>query len=311
MSLNSDLMERFHLPAIAAVSPAAYLALEGAWRASASSLDSELFALIVQQVEALLDPEGATGTSTELGGGYLAAASAVVEQFVDYVPDVDAELLAPVLDQLGKTGLRSFIEAIYTVDQTTRLRVAHRRLFGDAEFAADVPEWPADRKVLTPIRANNLWHDTILAPGAVKPDAELSAFLREIVRLRAGWYHHCDLCNSLRLVEDGVPVVDGATDRLVMQSDFEGADLSAATKAALRYADVYMTDPANITDAIKADLFQHFTRDQVVQLTLELSSWNYQKTLVALRIDKAVHEGKLTAFILNDHGTVTPGDPLS
>ena len=311
MTLNSDLVERFQLPAVAAVSPAAYLALEGAWRAAESSLDSELFALIVRQVETLLDPGESTGTGSEAADGYLAAARAVVEQFVDYVPDIDAELLAPVLDKLGKTGLRSFIEAIYTVDQTTRLRVAHRRLLGDAEFTADFPQWPADRKVLTPIRANNLWHDTILAPGTVKPEAELSTFVREIVRLRAGWYHHCDLCNSLRLVEDGVPVVDGATDQLVMQSNFEASDLSAATKAALRYADVYMTDPANITDAIKEDLFAHFTRDQVVQLTLELSSWNYQKTLVALRIDKAVHEGKLTAFILNDHGTVTPGAPLS
>lgn len=97
----------------------------------------------------------------------------------------------------------------------------------------------------------------------------------------------------------------------MLQTDFGDSSLPTATKMALRYADAYMREPVSITDELRDDLFRHFTRGQVAQLTLEVSSWNCQKVAVALDFDKPVRVGQLTAFTIAEDGSVVAGEPIS
>jgi len=74
---------------------------------------------------------------------------------------------------------------------------------------------------------------------------------------------------------------------------YGATDLSDAHKAALRLADLLMTQPGEIDDSLVAELQGHFSRDQIIELTLDVMKWNYQKVAVALRVDVEVRPGEL------------------
>lgn len=69
-----------------------------------------------------------------------------------------------------------------------------------------------------------------------------------------------------------------------------------------------MADPAGATAELRADLHRHFTRDQIVELCLDVMKWNYQKFAVALGVDRPVVPGELADLVFDDHGNwVRPG----
>ena len=63
-----------------------------------------------------------------------------------------------------------------------------------------------------------------------------------------------------------------------------------------------MTLPGEISDEIRSDLLVHFTREQIIELTLDVMKWNYQKISVALRTDSEIRPGELTALLFDDQG---------
>jgi hypothetical protein len=67
-------------------------------------------------------------------------------------------------------------------------------------------------------------------------------------------------------------------------------------------ADALMTQPGSITPQQKADLLLHFTRDQIIELTVDVMKWNYQKVPVSLGTDLEVQEGELTPLIFDAQG---------
>ena len=83
---------------------------------------------------------------------------------------------------------------------------------------------------------------------------------------------------------------------------YDGTDLGAAQQAALRLADLLMTQPGQIDDALRAELERHFTADQILELTLDVMKWNYQKVAVAFRVDVEVVPGELTDLVFDDDG---------
>jgi alkylhydroperoxidase family enzyme len=132
---------------------------------------------------------------------------------------------------------------------------------------------------------------------------------KELVRLRCARYHDCRVCQSLRLAsgqEAGVDeIVAAKVDR------YEESDLGERQKAALRFADAYMTDPGGIDADLRAQLLEHFTRDEIVQLTLDVVAWTLQKALVCLLLDVPVAEDHLTLMEFDEEGHVLIGAPLS
>ena len=67
-------------------------------------------------------------------------------------------------------------------------------------------------------------------------------------------------------------------------------------------ADALMTQPGNIDATLTEELRRHFTDEQILELTLDVMKWNYQKVSVALGVDAEVRPGELTDLIFDDQG---------
>jgi len=111
----------------------------------------------------------------------------------------------------------------------------------------------------------------------------------ELVRLRCAWYHDCRLCGSLRLEEARV---DGVDEEMTAKiSQYEESDLPDQAKAALRLVDAVIIDPARADRRLVAELREHFTDAQIVELLFDIMKWSRQKELVALRLETPAWEG--------------------
>ena len=84
--------------------------------------------------------------------------------------------------------------------------------------------------------------------------------------------------------------------------NYARSDLDESQKVALRLADALMTQPCDIDSALAADLGHHFSTEQIIELTLDVMKWNYQKVAVALRIDAEVVPGELTDLVFDTNG---------
>ena len=83
---------------------------------------------------------------------------------------------------------------------------------------------------------------------------------------------------------------------------YESSDLDERYKVALRMADALMTRPGDIPASLRADLGRHFTDEQILELTLDVMKWNYQKVSVALGVDAEVRPGELTDLVFDENG---------
>ena len=101
--------------------------------------------------------------------------------------------------------------------------------------------------------------------GALKHHAVLSARLRELVRLRIAFHNQCRSCMAMR---DADAVDAGVTEDLVcsLEQPDAAADLTAAERVALRYADLLATNHLAVGDALYAELKLHFTDMEIVEL---------------------------------------------
>ena len=83
---------------------------------------------------------------------------------------------------------------------------------------------------------------------------------------------------------------------------YERSDLSDRHKAALRLADALMTQPGAIDATLREELRRHFSDEQLLELTLDVMKWNYQKVSVALGVDAEVRPGELTDLVFDENG---------
>jgi hypothetical protein len=68
-----------------------------------------------------------------------------------------------------------------------------------------------------------------------------------------------------------------------------------------------MADPRRVDGELGDRLREHFSDAQILQLSLEVSAWNYQKVLVALAMDRPISEEGLTAMTIGPDGTMQFG----
>ena len=81
-----------------------------------------------------------------------------------------------------------------------------------------------------------------------------------------------------------------------------GLGLALLWPAALALADALMTLPGGITPELRAELRQHFTDEQLLEITVDVMKWNYQKVSVALGVDAEVRPGELTPLLFDEQG---------
>jgi ABC-type branched-subunit amino acid transport system ATPase component len=94
--------------------------------------------------------------------------------------------------------------------------------------------------------------------------------------------------------------LDESTIAHVLQRDTGG--LPPHHRAALEMADAMMTQPTSLSDDAVARLREHFSYEQLVELTLDIMKWNAQKAPVALRTDVWLRPGELTDLVFDEQG---------
>ena len=73
-------------------------------------------------------------------------------------------------------------------------------------------------------------------------------------------------------------------------------------KAAVAFATDLMTQPKAITQELLEELREFFSDDQLIELTLDVMKWNYQKVSVALGTDREIREGELSELHFDENG---------
>ncbi|MEM9035885.1 MAG: hypothetical protein AAGA99_14660 [Actinomycetota bacterium] len=63
-----------------------------------------------------------------------------------------------------------------------------------------------------------------------------------------------------------------------------------------------MTQPGAVSAELRERLHEHFDHDQLVELTLDVMKWNYQKVAVVLGVDVEVRPGELADLVFDDDG---------
>lgn len=106
--------------------------------------------------------------------------------------------------------------------------------------------------------------------GVLRAPGLLSPRLIELVRLRVAFHNQCRSCMAIRY---DMAVQDGVSEELVCQLERpqEAADLTAAERVALRYADLFATDHLAIDDALIEELRAHLSEPEIVELGLNVS----------------------------------------
>ncbi|MCW2831079.1 MAG: hypothetical protein JWP31_1771 [Aeromicrobium sp.] len=283
------------LGALDAEAPQVHSALRAACRAVAVAIDPGLLDATVRRVRIALGADEESGGAEQ--SALAAAAAELTDQFIVYVPGVTESMLAPLRSELGEDGLEAFVQALYVIDQTTRLRLIHAQL-----FESDRPAPPAvsDEPTRPVAEALATLH------AATMRLSSLDVLTSEIVRLRAGSYHQCRLCTSIRLQDGGTSVVDDDVASKIERNDVSG--MSVEHQLAMRYADAHMVNPKAIGQDLVSDLRRQFSRAQLIELTLDVSQWNQQKILVALGTDEPVSEVGLTPLMFDTEGHIVHGE---
>jgi AhpD family alkylhydroperoxidase len=141
-------------------------------------------------------------------------------------------------------------------------------------------EWRSDLRELAGGDTANLIEQGIMRVFAHNPDlakgvlgfgmslyqsTHLPRRLVELVRLRIAFHNQCRSCMAIRYqsaMEDGL--TEGAVCSL--ERPQEATDLTAPEKAALAYADISSTNHFAIDDSTFAELRQHFSETEIVEL---------------------------------------------
>jgi len=101
--------------------------------------------------------------------------------------------------------------------------------------------------------------------GALKMHRHLPDRLVELVRLRVAFFNQCRSCMAIRYSD---AVEDGVNEDVVcsLEKPQEADNLSDAEKVAIRFGELMATDHLAIDDAVYAELRQHFSEAEIVEL---------------------------------------------
>ncbi|HKK22043.1 MAG TPA: hypothetical protein VJ947_00030 [Pseudohaliea sp.] len=228
-------------------------------------------------------------------------ALALAEQFAVDVNGISEAQVAALTDALGGEAVNALVNSLYLVDMTLRLGLVVPVVLPghEAAPAAAAEDSPAANPADPGERIAAVIAD--FAAAAVLAEG-VDAVTSELVRLRCAQVHHCRLCGSLRqrsALEEGFD--EAMAERIAR---YEQGGFSAAATAALRLVDTLILCPADASDALRAELHEHYSPAQVAELCFDVVKWSQQKALVATHSDAPPWEG---VHVLNFDGE---GHPL-
>jgi AhpD family alkylhydroperoxidase len=119
--------------------------------------------------------------------------------------------------------------------------------------------------------------------GTLWSHGRLPQAVKEVARLRNARTTDCAYCRSVRF--EGARAEGLTEDRVELVADgYETAEeLSGPEKAAIRFTDTFLREPASLSDAQRAELLGHFTPGEVVELAAGVALFmGFSKIAVAL-----------------------------
>lgn len=94
---------------------------------------------------------------------------------------------------------------------------------------------------------------------------------KEIVRIDIAWHNQCRYCMATRY---GSGRRAGIDEELVKEiARYETGPFSERERAALRYADAIVVDPADVPSEVVERLRASFTEDEIMELTWAICLW--------------------------------------
>ena len=85
---------------------------------------------------------------------------------------------------------------------------------------------------------------------------------------------------------------------------YESSDLVESHKVALRLTDAIITQPTEIDPSLAAQVHQHFTPPQVIEIVLDVMRNSCQKVAVALAVDDPHVTSGVELYVLTADGDV-------
>ena len=143
------------------------------------------------------------------------------------------------------------------------------------------------------------------ANAVVRAD-QVSPLITEIVRQRCAQIHDCRLCGTLRIQEALEDGFDETMQRKI--ADYERSDFSADVIAALHLCDAIILSPSFADDALRDELRQYFSPQQIAEICFDVMKWSQQKALVALRLETPPWD-EPTILSFDDSGAPVFGGP--
>jgi len=201
--------------------------------------------------------------------------AAFTEQFATDVTGIGDHQRKRFVATAGDNAFRTVV-AIFVADFVPRVWAGCEALgLGKPGFTEEV-EWDHDTDLVDAVLNGFV--------PAVARLHELDAVTTEVVRLLGAEAHNCRLCKSLR---EGHALDEGGSEDMYRQiADFETADdLSDAHKAALRYVDVLIRAPSQISPEVAAGVRKHYSEKQMFELTLDVMRNAANKIAVSLAAD--------------------------
>ena len=228
------------------------------------------------------------------------ACLAFTEQFVIDVSGVTEELRASVGTCLGPTKVGGFVINLFILDYGQRAQMAIERLFPDAHHGTITGE--PDRLGDSPAGDGALINDLDELMKAIARLNEVDMVTTELVRLRGARQHNCRLCKSTR---SAMALAAGADEAMFEKTEwYEASDLAASQKVALRLADAIITQPNEIDAELVAQVHEHFTPAQVIEIVVDVMRNSGQKVAVALAVDAPHVSSGVELYEITEEGDV-------
>ncbi|WP_101760215.1 carboxymuconolactone decarboxylase family protein [Oceanicoccus sp. KOV_DT_Chl] len=111
---------------------------------------------------------------------------------------------------------------------------------------------------------------------------ELEHNYKEIARLRNARTTNCVFCKNVRFEQAKVAGLTEAKVDLI-RDNYASSALSDKEKLVIAYTDVFLKNPAALTDELKSAMTEHFSEAQIVELTAGLAMFmGFSKIAVSL-----------------------------
>ncbi|WP_372735174.1 carboxymuconolactone decarboxylase family protein [Nocardioides sp.] len=222
--------------------------------------------------------------------------SAAVRRFAEqFGADVSAIDDGQRDDFVLATGDRQFdvAQMVWIADVAPRLRAGLDALFGAAEWPEPARRYPVA----------SVWSIIEVIITSVARLTALDATTTELIRLRGARQHNCRLCASRRSAQ---AIEAGAGDpEFAAVDDYADSDLPEATKVALALVDALIWTPTAIPEQVVADVREHLSDAQAVEVVLDVARNAANKIAVALGADAPEVTDGVQLFTTDVDGTLS------